>query len=67
MIKDIGGEMWRVKRGDDPDWFEIYQKTGIEPLDIHQSEWKWALTNFDRIIENDKTKSELEEHIKNLI
>jgi len=34
MIKDIGGEIWRVKRGVDPDWFEIYQKTGIEPLDV---------------------------------
>jgi hypothetical protein len=67
MIKDIGGEIWRVKRGVDPDWFEIYQKTGIEPLDVHKSEWIWALTAFDQIIENNETIDDLKIKIKNLI
>lgn len=67
MIKDIGGQVWRIKRGQDPNWFEIYRKTGIEPLDVHQSEWKWALTDFDQEIENNETILELKEKIKSLI
>jgi hypothetical protein len=67
MIKDMGGSIWRVKRGDDPDWFEMYQKAGIEPLDVHPSEWRWALTNFDQVIENNLTIDTLTDTIKNLI
>ena len=26
MIKSIGGKLWRVKRGDDPEWWDIAQK-----------------------------------------
>jgi hypothetical protein len=25
MIRSIGGKLWRVKRGDDPEWWEIAQ------------------------------------------
>jgi hypothetical protein len=67
MVKDIGGSIWRVKRGEDPIWFEMYQKTGIEPLDIHPSEWRWALTNFDEVIENNLSIENLTDTIKNLI
>jgi hypothetical protein len=67
MIKDLGGQLWRIKRGDDPDWFEIYRKTGIEPLDVHPSEWRWALTEFDQVIENNESLDILTRKIKNLI
>src|SRR5210317_120102 len=39
MIKEIGGEVWWVKRGQLPMWFRMYQDIGQTPKDIHPSEW----------------------------
>ena len=46
MLYEIGGEVWRVKRGNDPAWFSEYQELGVEPTDVHPSEWAWAQTKF---------------------
>ena len=51
MILETGGQVWRVKRGLDPMWFRVYQDIGVEPKDVHPSEWAWANTHFDVIIE----------------
>ena len=37
MIHSIGGQVWRVKRGEDPAWFTDWVEYGIEPKDVHQS------------------------------
>jgi hypothetical protein len=63
MIKSIGGSVWRVRRGGDPVWFRMYQDIGVEPQDVHPSEWKWANVEFDQIIENNHTIDDL----KNLV
>ena len=42
MIKEVGGWIWRVKRGPNPDWFTSYVEGNIEPDNIHPSEWAWA-------------------------
>lgn len=63
MIKSIQGEVWRLRRGADPVWFRMYQDIGVEPKDIHQSEWAWANVNFTAILDNHGTK----EQLKNLV
>ena len=71
MIRDIGGEVWWVKRGNNPEWWSkavLDTQTGSNFMaeeDVHPSEWKWADTNdrFDEIIYNDSTMSELKHQV----
>ena len=71
MIRDIGGEIWWVKRGDNPDWWSkavLDTQTGSNFMadeTIHASEWKWADTNdkFDEIIYNDSNLSDLKHQV----
>jgi hypothetical protein len=59
MIKRNGGKVWHVKRGEDPEWFQKYQSHHIIPDGIHASEWAWALSTFDAVIENNGTMAQL--------
>ena len=67
MIRDIGGEIWWTKRGDNPDWWSkavLDTQTGSNFMadeNVHPSEWKWANTNdkFDEIIYNESTLNDL--------
>jgi len=59
MIKSIHGEVWRVRRGADPVWFRMYQDIGVEPKDVHPSEWKWANVDFNNVIDNNGTIEQL--------
>ena len=54
MIYGINGQVWRVKRDKDPDWFTEYQTLGVEPKEVHPSEWAWANTKFTNVLENNK-------------
>ena len=75
VIRDLGGEVWQVKRGADPEWFgsAILDNQSDNKLmadyDIHPSEWKWIDANnkFDSILYNDGTiedlKSQVEDHL----
>lgn len=83
MIKNIGGEIWRVERGNLPDWFrkvESFQINGTDNLmydipyyvpevqTIHESEWKWV--GYDRpnhIFKNDGTIEDLEKKVLDII
>ena len=67
MLYEIGGEVWRVKRGEDPLWFRIYQDVGVEPKDVHESEWRWAKVDFNHIIYNDLGIEELRSQVKGLL
>ena len=58
-IKHNNGQIWRVKRGVDPEWFTAYVSNGIEPLNIHSSDWHWARASIDIIIENTGTLANL--------
>ena len=64
MIKSIHGEVWRMRRGPDPVWFRMYQDLGIEPTEVHESEWAWANTNFNQILDNNGTLLELRSQVK---
>ena len=74
-IRELGGEIWQVKRGADPEWFgqailDNHNDTNLmSAYDIHASEYKWIDTNdkFDSILYNDGTiedlKSQVEDHL----
>jgi len=67
MIKSVGGSVWCVKRGQNPQWFDRYKYHDVKPDDIHPSEWAWAHSNFDHIITNDDTVAQLHQKIENTI
>lgn len=66
MINKLGGQVWQVKRGPNPSWFDQYKMGGSAPKDIHPSEWQWIRAKFNQTIENNGTLEELQAVIKNL-
>ena len=67
MISEIGGKVWRVRRGPDPVWFRMYQDLGVEPQDVHKSEWAWANVHIDTTIANDRSLFDLKNLVKDLL
>ena len=63
MLRDIGGEVWEVKRNGDPEWLIEYETTGIEPTNIHPSEWRWIKSLKDEVITNDRTLNDLKHQV----
>ena len=67
MIRELGGEVWQVRRGDKPHWWSyaiLDNTTGSDLMrnyDVHPSEWKWIDTpdKFENIIHNDTSLEEL--------
>jgi len=69
MIRELGGKVWQVKRGKDPEWFTraIFDNNNPETsslmngFDIHESEYKWidVNTKFDSILHNNSTLDDL--------
>ena len=66
-IKECGGVILLVKRFKDPDWFTSYVEGNIEPKGIHSSEYMWAKSEFDYIIENNGSLEELNEKVDSFI
>ena len=67
MIKEVGGWIWRVKRGPNPDWFTSYVEGNIEPDGIHPSEWAWANAEYDWQLNNDNTVPILNAQVNALV
>ena len=69
MINSVQGQVWQVRRGDMPDWFYQRRDNGVEPKDVHASEWAWieSDSNFDRIVSNDGSLEELLEKIQKIL
>lgn len=71
-IRRSGGYVIRVKRGDDPRWLNDVQqhlKSGSPlPADLpHASEWAWAATDFDRVLDNNDSMDLLYQQINDLL
>ena len=80
-IKEAGGIVIRVKRGDDPVWYKdacdmnagdkclnySRAKTVMSKLGIHASETAWCGTKFDAILTNDGTIDDLMTKVKDLV
>ena len=62
-IKEAGGQVIRVVRGEDPEWYDVAVETNRGNFnhmataypDIHASETAWVGTNFDYIVDNNST------------
>lgn len=63
LLNEIGGEVWWVRRGNLPDWFVNYRDNQKIPENIHPSEWEWARSSFNFIIENDKSINDLKNQV----
>jgi len=80
-IKEAGGIVIRVKRGDDPVWYNdaadmnagdrcmnyMTAKVRMQKLGIHASETAWVGTKFDAVLTNDGTIDDLMSKIKDLV
>ena len=71
-IRAQGGHVIRVVRGPDPDWFQaarthLIQNTPVPDGLPHASEWAWAGTDFDAVVENDGSLDDLYNQITNLV
>ena len=68
MIQSVQGEVCQVRRGDLPVWFMDKRDNGVEPTDVHASEWAWIDRDdtFNEIIYNDSTLENLLLSIKNV-
>jgi len=75
MIRELGGEIWRVQRGDIPEWYGcamLDNTTGsdlMEEYDVHPSEYKWIDMNnkFDVTLYNEGTIEDLRQLVLNKI
>jgi len=75
MIRELGGEIWRVQRGDIPEWYGcamLDNTTGsnlMEEYDVHPSEYKWIDMNnkFDITLYNEGTIEDLRQLVLNEI
>jgi hypothetical protein len=81
-IKNAGGIVVRVIRGDEPEWYDTavsanrgpdgnsnwaLSKRKLEVLKVHSSETAWVGTNFDHILDNNTTLDALFDQIKDLV
>jgi hypothetical protein len=80
-IHNAGGIVVRIKRGDDPVWYQdavnmnegkgnmswLLSTDKLKRLGIHASETSWVGGNIDHIVYNNTTIDELFEQIKNLV
>ena len=76
LVRELGGNIWRIKRGNDPDWVQKAVNDNrygtdwmSEHPDIHQSEWRWLdnANEFDHTIHNDSGVELLELEVGKLM
>jgi hypothetical protein len=81
-IRSAGGQVVRVVRGPDPDWYPFaelinqtqinhvqhsWAKTQLEKFSVHISETAWAGTEFDAVILNNTSLGDLYQQINGLV
>ena len=75
-IKNAGGIVLRVKRGPEPEWYEVAQyanggtemfKERLKSYNIHASETAWVGTDFDFVLENNETIDELYTQVQSIV
>lgn len=77
LIKTLGGTVIQVVRGELPDWYDVAVQAnkGNVPAkhtmntrykSVHASEWNWIGFDFDYVLYNDSTLSELEHQVNDI-
>ena len=66
MIRRHNGQIWHVRKGEDPVWWQCAKDhiVGTDSMyvnypNVHNSEWAWANTDFDIVIDNNDTLAAL--------
>jgi len=81
-IHNAGGQVIRVKRGDDPEWYDAalaynrgpngntewsLSKSKLDRMKIHASEYSWVGGKIDSVVTNDGTIDNLFDQLGNLL
>jgi hypothetical protein len=74
-IQNNEGIVIRVKRGEDPEWYdwlssesdEFYREQIMKGRGVHRSEWDWVGCDFDYVIENDGTVQQLRKKLEEVL
>ena len=81
-IRNAGGKVIRIKRGADPVWFEdaisfnkgpvrnfkwAMSKSKLENEGVHASEYSWAGSEFDHVVDNNGTIDDLYTQLRDII
>jgi hypothetical protein len=75
-IREAGGIVIRVKRGDEPEWYNVALKTNKkinyygmaeQYPNVHFSEWAWIGSDIDAEIANNSTIEDLTEKVDSLV
>jgi hypothetical protein len=75
-IRDSGGTVIRIRRGDDPEWFNLARECNVQNKpeimrnaypEVHYSEWAWIGAHYDIILDNNCTLKELEVRVDNIL
>ena len=76
-IKDAGGIVIRIKRGPEPEWYDLAVQENMHNSEtakwelikrkVHASETSWVGLDFDAVIENNGTLEDLYASIKDLV
>ena len=72
-IQKEGGLIVRIRRGNDPEWYDTAWKVNCEGLSptemigVHLSEWDWIGSPINHIIYNDGSLSDLRESVRHII
>jgi hypothetical protein len=75
-IKDSGGKVVRVRRGDNPEWYELARECNIYDKpeimrnaypEVHYSEWAWIGSNYDIVMDNNCDLNELTVRVDKLV
>jgi hypothetical protein len=77
LIRELNGEVWNIRRGTLPSWWEDAIKSNNHsegfPMslrsDVHPSEWSWVCEDngFDAIIRNDGTLEQLYSRVEEIL
>lgn len=80
FIRKVGGKIVRVKRGPEPDWYDLAHAANnvnflhspechdeMSKSGIHYSEWAWVGQEFDHVIDNDGSMEDLRNKINNIM
>jgi len=75
-IREAGGIVIRVKRGDEPEWYNValkvnkksnYYGMAEQYPNVHFSEWAWIGSDIDAEIANNSTLEDLTEKVDSLV
>ena len=71
IIRELGGKIVRIKRGADPEWFSLaasdHESMPVIYPNVHASEYSWAGTTPDYLIDNKGTIGDLREIVNDLL